>query len=307
MAQTDEATGWRADKNRTGCVLDVRQRRDGHAAASSMPHSPALARGAAARAQLWPRARSKSVDPQSGERVVVERFPGSPAAWPATGDLAFVGLSRIRETAVFGGLPIADRHAELKCGVAVVDLRRGRTIATLEFESGIEEIFDVQVVPDARAASRSAAANAATAGPAARSGSCRPRAPPPRPPIAAPARRRPAPTRLADAGATRCHEALAAQRAGRRRPRSTCCGGRCSSVHDSAEIANHLGNALQDAGDQHAGARGLPAARRRRPGLRAGAAEPRAICSSPSATPTRGSPSSQQRPADRPAGHQPGC
>jgi len=32
----------------------------------------------------------------------------------------------------------------------VIDLTTGNTVATFEFESGIEEIFDIQVLPDAR-------------------------------------------------------------------------------------------------------------------------------------------------------------
>ena len=44
------------------------------------------------------------------------------------------------------GVPIAERREELKCGVAAVDLRRGVTIGLLEFQTAIEEIFDVQVL-----------------------------------------------------------------------------------------------------------------------------------------------------------------
>src|SRR5438067_2140394 len=63
---------------------------------------------------------------------------------------AFVGLCKIRETSTFGGMPIAARRAELKCGVGVVDLGTGGLAAHLEFVTGVEEIFDVQVLPGAR-------------------------------------------------------------------------------------------------------------------------------------------------------------
>ena len=66
------------------------------------------------------------------------------------GPYAFIGLSKIRETSTFGGVPIAERRAELKCGIAVVDLRTGRLAARLEFVSGVEEIFDVQLLPGVR-------------------------------------------------------------------------------------------------------------------------------------------------------------
>jgi hypothetical protein len=60
------------------------------------------------------------------------------------GKYAFIGLSKIRETAIFGNLPISDRFNQLKCGVAVVDLQTRQMISCLEFKSGIDEIFDLQ-------------------------------------------------------------------------------------------------------------------------------------------------------------------
>jgi hypothetical protein len=61
-----------------------------------------------------------------------------------------VGLSRVRESATVGGVPIAADRERLTCGVAVVDLATGQTIGLLEFHTGIEEIFDVQLVPGVR-------------------------------------------------------------------------------------------------------------------------------------------------------------
>lgn len=148
MAQTDEAGGWREDKNTTGTVLDVAS---GEAITTglAMPHSP-----------RWHDDRLlvlnsghgtlEAVDLATGDREQIESVPGFTRGLSCYANLAFVGLSRIRETAVFGGVPIADRHEELKCGVGVVDLSTGRTVATFEFESGIEEIFEVQVLPDSQ-------------------------------------------------------------------------------------------------------------------------------------------------------------
>jgi hypothetical protein len=44
-----------------------------------------------------------------------------------------VGLSKIRETATFGGLPLAERRQELKCGVWVLDTQSGQVVEFLEF------------------------------------------------------------------------------------------------------------------------------------------------------------------------------
>jgi uncharacterized protein (TIGR03032 family) len=63
------------------------------------------------------------------------------------GRFAFIGLSRIRETATFGGLPLSEDGRALKCGLAVVDLNAHRIVSLLDFKSGVEEIFDVQLLP----------------------------------------------------------------------------------------------------------------------------------------------------------------
>jgi uncharacterized protein (TIGR03032 family) len=90
------------------------------------------------------------VDPTRGQVQTVTELPGYTRGLALYDGFAFVGLSKIRETATFGGMPIATRRSELKCGVGVVDLETGRLIAHLEFVTGVEEIFDVQVVPGAR-------------------------------------------------------------------------------------------------------------------------------------------------------------
>src|SRR5207302_7770829 len=66
------------------------------------------------------------------------------------GPYAFVGLSKIRKTSAMDGVPLAERREQLKCGVAVVDLRSGRVAAFLEFQTAVEEIFDVQLLPGLR-------------------------------------------------------------------------------------------------------------------------------------------------------------
>ncbi|MCB0894144.1 MAG: TIGR03032 family protein [Nocardioides sp.] len=148
MARTDEPGGWRAARNDTGTVLDVPS---GEVVTTglSMPHSPRWYDG-----QLFVlnsgMGRLERVDPASGGREVVAVLPGYARGLALHDGLAFVGLSRIRETSTFGGAPIAAYHDQLVCGVGVIDLRTGDTVATLQFENGVEEIFDVQVVPGAR-------------------------------------------------------------------------------------------------------------------------------------------------------------
>ncbi len=148
MAQTDTAGGWRENKLTSGTVLHVPS---GQVVTTgiSMPHSPRWHDG-----QLFVldsgMGHLQRVDLATGQREVVAALPGYARGLAIYGGYAFVGLSRIRETAIFGGVPIAEYHDQLKCGVGVIELATGTTVATLEFTTGLEEIFDVQVVPGAR-------------------------------------------------------------------------------------------------------------------------------------------------------------
>jgi hypothetical protein len=53
----------------------------------------------------------------------------------------------MRETNIFGGLPLPDRFEHLICGVAVVDLRTGERVGLFEFTEGCQELYDVQFLP----------------------------------------------------------------------------------------------------------------------------------------------------------------
>jgi uncharacterized protein (TIGR03032 family) len=148
MATTDDPGGWRKVRNDSGAVIDVVS---GEVVSGglAMPHSPrwhddnlfVLNSGMG---------RLERVDPASGQREAVAAVPGYARGLALQGDLAFVGLSKIRETAIFGGAPIAAYHDQLKCGVGVIELSTGDTVATLQFANGVEEIFDVQTVTGAR-------------------------------------------------------------------------------------------------------------------------------------------------------------
>jgi uncharacterized protein (TIGR03032 family) len=148
LAETDTPQGWRADKVHSGCLIDVASGQT-VARGFAMPHSPRVHRG-----RVWMLHSGAGqlvlVDPASGRAETVTELPGYTRGLALYDRFAFVGLSRIRETAMFGGMPIAERRPELKCGVGVVDLGTGRLIGHLEFMTGVEEIFDVQVIPGAR-------------------------------------------------------------------------------------------------------------------------------------------------------------
>jgi len=148
MAQSDRPGGWRESRITSGAVLEVPSGQP-VSTGIAMPHSPRW-HGGALYVLNSGMGNLQRIDLATGERETVAALPGYARGLAIVGDLAFVGLSKIRETAIFGGAPIAQFHDQLKCGVGVIELTTGDTVATLEFTSGLEEIFDVQVVPGAR-------------------------------------------------------------------------------------------------------------------------------------------------------------
>jgi uncharacterized protein (TIGR03032 family) len=148
LGETDTPAGWRPAKATGGCLVDVPTGRT-VARGFAMPHSPRVHEG-----RVWlldsGTGRLVSVDPTTAAVETVAELPGYTRGLAFNDRFAFVGLSRIRETSTFGGLPIADRRQDLRCGVGIVDLRAGRLVARLEFQSGVEEIFAVEVLPDIR-------------------------------------------------------------------------------------------------------------------------------------------------------------
>jgi uncharacterized protein (TIGR03032 family) len=146
LGETDTFEGWRAHKADGGILINVAS---GAVLARglSMPHSPRVHAG-----RLWlldsGTGRLVTVDPRSGRCDTIAELPGYPRGLFCAGNLAFVGLSQVRESARFGGLPLTERLPieQRKCGVWVVDLATAQTVATLEFHKGVEEIFAVELL-----------------------------------------------------------------------------------------------------------------------------------------------------------------
>ena len=82
----------------------------------------------------------------------IAEVPGFTRGLDFAGNLAFVGLSQVRECAVFSGIPIVERLAEDQrtCGVCAIDLATGQVVALLRFETRVQEIFAVTVLPGKR-------------------------------------------------------------------------------------------------------------------------------------------------------------
>lgn len=148
LGATDAPQGWREAKANGGILIDV-PTGEIVARGLSMPHSPRWHAG-----RLWVLESGKgeigTVDLATGRVDPVAQLPGFTRGLAFAGPYAFVGLSQVRESNVFGGLPLTERLKEKLCGVWVVDVRTGETAAFLRFEGLVQEIFDVQLLPGIR-------------------------------------------------------------------------------------------------------------------------------------------------------------
>jgi uncharacterized protein (TIGR03032 family) len=149
LGETDTAGGWRANKKNGGVLFDL-ERNDVVLRGLSMPHSPRWHDG-----RLWLLESGTGtigyVDEAAGRYVPIAELPGFTRGLDFCGRLAFVGLSQVREKAVFSGIPITERLRERTCGVWVLDIQTGATVGFVRFEDGgVQEIFAVQVLAGTR-------------------------------------------------------------------------------------------------------------------------------------------------------------
>jgi len=149
LGETDTPGGWRANKKDGGAVIEVETGRV-LARGLAMPHSPRWHSG-----KLWVLESGAGgvgyVEPRTGRYERIADLPGFTRGLDFAGNLAFVGLSQVRESAVFSGVPIADRPlTERCCGVWVLDITTGATVALVKFEDAVQEVFAVQVLPGVR-------------------------------------------------------------------------------------------------------------------------------------------------------------
>lgn len=148
LGQTNTRGGWRENKRDGGLLMDISDNRI-IAERLSMPHSPRWYRD-----QLWVLESGEGslakVNVDTGELTHVCKLPGFTRGLDFYGDFAFIGLSQVRESATFSGLPLTERDEPRSCGVWVVNINTGQTLGFLRFEGSVQEIFSVQAIPGCR-------------------------------------------------------------------------------------------------------------------------------------------------------------
>ena len=147
LGETDEPGKWRENKKDGGLLIDI-QSNEIILRGLSMPHSPRWYQG-----RLWLLESGKGsfgyIDPATGRYESIIELPGFTRGLSFAGPFAFIGLSQVRESAVFGGVPIAERALEERvCGVWVVNIETGEQVGFVQFEDQVQEIFAVEVLPN---------------------------------------------------------------------------------------------------------------------------------------------------------------
>jgi uncharacterized protein (TIGR03032 family) len=146
LGTSDTPAGWRPTKKDGGMLMDITSN-EMLLTGLSMPHSPRFYNG-----RLWLLESGNgtigTVDVSAKKYTPICDLPGFTRGIDFADRFAFIGLSQVRETAVFSGIAIAERAlAERNCGVWVVDITNGQIVAFVKFEDAVQEIFAVTVVP----------------------------------------------------------------------------------------------------------------------------------------------------------------
>lgn len=150
LGETNTRGGWRENKKSGGILIDL-DSNEIVARGLSMPHSPRWHNG-----RLWLLESGTGslghIDLATGRYEPIVHLDGFTRGLEMVGNLAFVGLSQVRETAIFSGIQITERLQESQrtCGVWVIDIQRGQVVAFLKFEEAVQEVFAVVLLPGIR-------------------------------------------------------------------------------------------------------------------------------------------------------------
>jgi uncharacterized protein (TIGR03032 family) len=149
LGECDTRGGWRENKRSGGILMDVKSP-EIITRGLSMPHSPRWHDG-----KLWILESGNGgigfIDEGSGKYQEICHLPGFTRGLDFVGPYAFVGLSQVRESAVFSGISIAEiPEQDRNCGIWAIDIRTGKTVGFVKFTDAVQEIFAVRALVGVR-------------------------------------------------------------------------------------------------------------------------------------------------------------
>jgi uncharacterized protein (TIGR03032 family) len=147
LGTTNTWQGWKQTIPSSGVVVDVRSNNI-VATGLQMPHSPRLFRGDLLVLQSATGELSR-VHVGTGSSEVVHRLEGFVRGMALVGEHAFIATSKLRKnSSSFGKLPVADQAQH--CGIEIVHVPTGAWVGRMRYQSSVDEIYDIQVLPDIR-------------------------------------------------------------------------------------------------------------------------------------------------------------
>lgn len=143
----DSFQSWRETITTGGVVMHIPSN-EIVATGLAMPHAPRMYDG-----KLYALLSAKEelicIDPDTGKYDVVTKLPGFVRGMVRQGDYLFIGRSKLRkESKTFQKLTISENTDT--AGIIVVQLSTGAVVAKMEWLASVEEIYDVQVLPNIR-------------------------------------------------------------------------------------------------------------------------------------------------------------
>lgn len=147
FGQTTIPKGWRPNVERDGLIMDVPT---GEVVAPNlkMPHSPRWIDGKLY-CLLSATGEVIQVDVATGKYDIVVQLDGFVRGMAKWGDYLFVGMSKLRQNAsTFRDLPIAKKA--IHAGVEIIHLPTGLPVGNIRYQSSVEELYDIQIIPKLR-------------------------------------------------------------------------------------------------------------------------------------------------------------
>jgi tetratricopeptide (TPR) repeat protein len=143
LGSNDEPLGWRENKANGGQLMDITTN-EVLLKGLSMPHSPRWHQEKLFFLESGKGAISE-YDFKTKKSKIIAKVPEFTRGLDIVGDLAFIGVSKVRESATFSGLEITKLPKRVS-GMWIVNIKTGNIISFVEFTSGLDEVFAITLL-----------------------------------------------------------------------------------------------------------------------------------------------------------------
>ncbi len=141
----NEPQSWRNTVTETGTIIDL-ETDEIVVDHLPMPHSPCIIDGALY-LLLSATGELAKVDVERGSYEVITNLNGFVRGMSYHNELLFIGMSKLRKnSSTFAQLDIANRSD--KAGVKIVHLPTGSYMGEIAYQTSVDEIYDIKVLPD---------------------------------------------------------------------------------------------------------------------------------------------------------------